>query len=191
MKRLAVVMVILAWFAAPAMADDDTGIAAYKRGDYATALKEWRPLAEQGDASAQVKLGILYIKGGQGVPQDYAEAQRWFRRGAEQGHAFAQFSLGMMSEDGKGMPQDNAEAVRWYRKAAEQGDGGAQFRLGQMYGAGEGIPQDYVLAHMWYNLAAAQGAEGASKLRNLLSWIMTPAQIAEAQKLAREWKPKK
>ncbi len=76
------------------------------------------------------------------------------------------------------------------RAAADQGDAGAQNNLGLMYREGQGVTQDYVQAHMWYNIAAAQGEKRLGELRDLLSKEMTPAQIAEAQKLAREWKPK-
>ena len=138
---------------APAWADSDDGLAAYLRGDYATALKEWRPLAEQGHANAQTNLGVMYNLG-QGVPQDYNEAVRWYRLAAAQGYAYAQ-SL-----------------------------------MGQMYDLGLGVPQDDVQAHMWLNLAAAQGNEEARTLRDKLAKLMTPAQIAEAQRLAREWTPK-
>ena len=88
------------------------------------------------------------------------------------------------------MPQDDAEAVRWFRKVAEQGDTDAQYNLGLMYTVGSGVPQDYVLAYMWSNLAASQGNEGATGLRELVAGKMTPEQIAKADKLAREWKPK-
>ena len=86
MKRLSVVMVLLAWFAAPASADLDTGLAAYERGDYATALRELKPLAENGVPRAQFYLGVMYAKG-QGVPQDYTEAVRWYRLAADHGDA--------------------------------------------------------------------------------------------------------
>ncbi|MCH7776411.1 MAG: sel1 repeat family protein [Gemmatimonadetes bacterium] len=107
----------------PASAGYDAGEAAYKRGDYATALRELRPLAEQGNAGTQRVLGV-------------------------------------------------------------------------MYGKGRGIPQDYVQAHMWYNLAASsyypsEYRDEAVKNRDIVAMRMTPAQISEAQKLAREWKPKK
>ncbi len=144
---------------APAWAVIDEGKAAYKRGDYATALREWRPLAEQGNALAQYNLGIMYV-------------------------------------DGLGVPQDYAKALQWWRKAAEQGHAGAQFNLGVMYGKGQGVPQDYVQAHMWSNLAASSFPPGerrdnAVKNRDIVAKTMTPALIGEAQKLAREWKPKK
>ena len=123
----------------------------------------------------------------QGVPQDDAEAVKWYRKAAEQGVAKAQFNLGVMSYKGRGVPQDDADAVRWYRKAAEQGHASAQFNLGLMYDKGRGVPQDYLLAHMWLNLAAATGHEKSRKGRDIVAKRMTPAQIAEAHRLAREW----
>ena len=144
---------------APAWAGWDEGVAAYQRGDYATALRELRPLAEQG-------------------------------------HADAQFNLGTMYDNGQGVPQDDAEAVKWYRKAAEQGVADAQYNLGSMYYDGQGVTQDYVQTHMWLNVAASSFPPGkdrdkALKERDRVAKKMTPAQISEAQKLAREWKPKK
>ena len=94
--------------------------AAYQRGDYATALQIWRPLAEQGNADAQADLGWMYAQG-QGAPQDYAQAVVWLRKAADQGNSFAQNNLGVMYELGQGVPQDYAQAVAWYRKAADQG----------------------------------------------------------------------
>jgi len=82
------------------------------------------------------------------------------------------------------------EAVKRSRKAAAQGNATTQYNLGLMYANGQGVPQDFVQAHMWYNLAAAKGYKNARKVRDNLAKQMTPAQIAEAQKLAREWKPK-
>ncbi len=86
-------------------------------------------------------------------------------------------------------------SVKWSRKAAEQGKARAQYNLGIMYGKGQGVPQDYVQAHMWFNLAASRFPPGedrdrAVKNRDIVAKRMTPAQISEAQKLAREWKPK-
>ncbi len=85
---------------------------------------------------------------------------------------------------------DYATALRIFRQLADQGNANAQGNLGLMYEKGKGVPQDYVQAHMWYNLAAAQGQKDAGKVRDSLAGKMTPAQIAEAQRLAREWKPK-
>jgi len=95
------------------------------------------------------------------------------------------------------VPQDYAEAAKWYRKAAEQGDANAQSNLGIMYAKGQGLPQNYVLAHMWYNITALrypasekEHREQAVRYRDLISSKMTPAQIAEAQRLVQEWKLK-
>jgi uncharacterized protein len=85
--------------------------------------------------------------------------------------------------------RDYATALRLIRPLAEQGDANAQYNLGVFYDNGLGVPQDRVRAHMWLNLAAMQGRESAAAFRDLVARLMTPAQIAEAQKLAREWKP--
>jgi hypothetical protein len=144
---------------APAWAGFDEAVAAYQRGDYATALRELRPLAEQGVAEAQYKLGVLYLTG-------------------------------------EGVLQNHAEAAKWLRKAAEQGYAPGQYNLARLYASGWGVPQDYVQAHMWYNLAAFRLPPGmnrdkAIKTLKIVTDRMTPAQLFEAQKLAREWKPKK
>ncbi len=90
-----------------------------------------------------------------------------------------------------GVPQDYAKAAVLFRKAAEQGLSLAQHNLGLNYAKGEGVPQDYVMVHMWVSLSAAQGEKESVKARDIIAKLMTPAQIAEAQRLAREWKPKK
>ena len=172
----------------------EDGQAAYQRGDYAEAMRLWRPLAEQGDAGAQNNLGVMYANG-QGVPQDYAQALIWTRKAANQGYAVAQNNLGVMYRDGQGVSLDYAQAAIWFRKAADQGDAVAQNNLGGIYYEGQGILQDFVRAHMWFNLAAsraedAETREQATKNREILAAKMTPVQIAEAQRMAREWKPK-
>jgi hypothetical protein len=173
----------------------DDATAAFDRGDYATALRLFRPLADAGDPVAQYVLGSMYGNG-RGVPQDYAEAVEWYRRAADQGNAKAQSNLGFMYSSGYGVLQDYAEAVKWYRKGADQGDAETQRALGMMYATGQGVPGDYVEAHKWLNLAASRYPAGAEdrdkavKMRDTVASKMTPAQIAEAQKLAREWKPK-
>ena len=116
MKSRVLVLVFLVWFVTPAIADFDAGMAAYQRGDYVTAFREFKPLAEKGAAQAQNILGVMYDKG-------------------------------------------------------------------------QGVPQDYVQAHMWFNLAAAQGVKQAAEARDRLAPKMSSAQIEEAQRLAREWKP--
>ncbi len=165
------------------------GVAAYKRGDFATALRIWRPLAEQGDADAQSNLGLMYDNG-EGVPENDAEAVRWYRLAAERGLARAQAMLGARYYFGEGVPENYAEALRWFLLAAEQGLDPAQFHLGNMYYRGEGVPENYAEAYKWWALAAARGDANAKQKRDILRNQMTPAQIAEAQELAAEWKPK-
>ncbi len=138
---------------APAWADFQAGMDARNRGDFAKAMREWQPLAEQDDARAQFYLGLLY-ENGDGVPEDYKKAREWYEKSAAQGEANAQFYLGLMSAFGRGGPLD------------------------------------LVQAHMWYSLASANGHARAPLHRNDLAKQMKPAQIADAQTRAREWKPK-
>ena len=203
----ALVALILA-FAGPAAAHHSgAALEAYQRGDYATALREWRVLAEQGDAEAQSRLGIMYLLS-QGVPQDLGLAHLWLNLAAGQGQqtayiisddvvafmtleqiADSQVSLGVMYEEGRGVAQDDAEAAKWMRRAAEHGNAEAQDILGFMYFDGRGVTLDWVQAYMWWHLAAGQGEARASGARDVVANMMIPAQLAEAQKLAREWKP--
>ena len=123
-SRGVIVIVLALALPAPVLAAElEAGVEAYDRGDYATALKEWRPLAEQGDADAQLGLGAMYFYG-QGVPQDYAEAVKWYRLAAEQGQADAQIALGFMYYFGHGVPQDYVQAHMWYSLAAERSSPG-------------------------------------------------------------------
>lgn len=170
----------------------------------------YRIQAGEGDVDSQFKMGKMYEK----HPADTARwdrkhpghfpnysaqlAVKWYRKAAEQGHAEAQYRLGNIFETGRpsggGMlggsrriDVDSAEAATWYRLAAEQGHVVAQIWLGRMYERGEGVPQDAVMAHKWYNMASAQGHELAGSYRTTIEGKMTPDQIAEAQRLAREW----
>jgi len=178
------------YIAVPASADFQSGMNANDREDYSTALHEWRPLAEQGDALTQYNLGLLYRKG-RGVPQDDVQARQWFAKAAAQGQAKAQFNLGTLYYNGEGVPKDYQQALRWLRLAADQGEALAQTKIGVMYDDGRGVRQDIVQAYKWYSLAATNGDKPASLLRDSLANQMTQAQIAEAQKLAQEWKPVK
>lgn len=211
---------------------EDAG-AAYDRGDYPTAYRLIRPLAEQGHAKAQFNLGVMYQRG-QGIPQDSSEAMNWYRKAAEQdlpdahfnlgviyhngeivprdyaearkrfrkaadlGYARAQYNLGSMYHKGEGVPRDFTETVKWYRRAAEQGVADAQYFLGAMYGTGQGVTQDNVLAYMWLTIAASRfpasdGDKRGMAILNgeIIASGLTPAQIAEAQRRAKEWQPKK
>lgn len=165
--------------------------------DYSKAATWYRMAAEQGDAKAQFRLGLMsYL--GQGVPRDYKEAARWYRMAAEQGDPQAQYNLGALYESGPGaVPRDLAQAAMWYRKAAEQGCGKAQVSLGFHYEHGKGVPQDDVLAYMWYHIAASRfppaatyERDTAARDRDNVAARMTPAQIAEARRMAREWTSK-
>ena len=108
---LALILPTVAW------ADFQAGLDAYNRGDFAEAYKQFLPLAEQGDAVAQLNLGFMY-ENGRGVPQDYGEAIRWYRQAAAQGYASAQYNLGLMYAYGIGVPQDDVRAYAWFNLAA-------------------------------------------------------------------------
>ena len=158
--------------------------------DDVEATRWFRMAAEQGNMFAQNALGAHYAAG-IGVSEDDAEAVQWWLLAAEQGLALAEFNLGLKHDSGEGVPQDHAEAARWFRLAAEQGHLGAQEFLGAKYWVGSGVPQDYVQAHMWLHLAASrltgEDREKAVEAGDSVALLMTPAQIAEAQRLAREW----
>lgn len=163
MRRLAPVFVLITVFLLMGVSGCTKTIedarSAYKKGDYQTAYRIFKPLAERGDAEAQKNLGTMYAVG-------------------------------------QGVPKDNAEALKWYRRAADQGHIGAQLNLGIIYFMDQVIPKDFVLAHMWLNIAASNSSDAkernaAAKMRDGVASKMTPDQIAEAQRLAKEWKPKK
>jgi TPR repeat protein len=189
---IAVVLSIVC-LAMPAWAGFETGMGGYQRGNYATALSEWRPLAQQGDPSAQFYLGLLHEKG-HGVPQDYTKARKWYEKAAAQGYAMGQLQLGLLYANGDGVQQDYAKARQWYEKAAAQGYAMAQSNLGMLYKSGNGVSQDNVRAYMWFSLAAAHSTgnlqKPAADSRDNVARRLTPAQLIEAQKLAREWRPK-
>jgi len=186
-------VILLMSLAAPSWAESlEDGEAAWNRGDYATALRILRPLADHGVAAAQAILGIMYDNG-QGVPRDDAAAVMLFRRAAEQGHAHAQYDLGLKYSQGRGVPRDNAAAVSWFRKAADQGDPEAMYRLGNAFEFGSGVPIDYVKAYAWYDRAIARFPASwtvsrgrAVSGRDALAKKMTAAQLEEAQERERE-----
>lgn len=128
--------------------DFDAGLEAYQRGDYASAMNEWHPLAEAGNP-------------------------------------FIQFFIGGMYDLGQGVPRDQAEAVRWYRLSANQGIAKAHVSLGLKYYYGEGVSKDFVEAHKRFNIGCALGEQLGCENRNLVSSILPPADISEAQRRAR------
>ena len=145
-----------------------------------------RTAAEQGDARAQVRLGLMYERG-QAVPKDRLQAVKWFRLAAEQGNAEGQWRLGVMYQGGRGVPEDHVQAVKWFHLAAEQDFGVAFGNLAYNYKFGLGVPQDDVLAYMWAHTATV-GARGHyhQRTRDRIALRMTPAQVAEAKRLWRE-----
>jgi hypothetical protein len=145
-------------------ADFQKGLEAAQSGDYATALRELTPLAEQGGADAQFTLGLMY-RNGWGVPQDYRAALKWFSLAAEQGNARGQYRLGLMYRNGWGVPQDYKAALKWFSLAAEQGDARAQFALGLMYRNGWGVPQNHMAALKWWRLAAEPLKAGSTAVQ--------------------------
>ena len=124
---------------------------------------------------------------GQGVPENEVKAAQWRIRAAKLGDVVSQSLLGGRYSLGNGVPQDDFKAVYWYTKAATQGNIAAQFFLGDKYFTGEGVPKDYVRAYAWLSIAAAQEDFLAPMLKSTAINCMTPAQIAEAQKLSREY----
>jgi uncharacterized protein len=156
---------------------------------------------------ATLAASLLLVVAGPGVagPFDDAQAAFWAadkaedyrltRLAAEQGNAKAQYLLGLFYFDGQGVAQSYTEAAKWFRRAAEQGNDEAQFELAGAYFFGFGVPQDYIEAHKWANLAVSRGAEEITRqshftMLETIAERLTPEQIVEAQKLAREWKPK-
>ena len=126
--RAIIVAVLVAFAAVPAWAGFEEGQTAFDDGDYATAMAEWLPLAENENADARYHVGLLY-RNGLGVLRDDSEAARWWRLAAHQGHLNAQFNLGFMYEHGQGVSSDDIEAAKWYRLAAGQGDTDAMRNL--------------------------------------------------------------
>jgi uncharacterized protein len=199
-----------------AVAQNEVGIL-YQQGlgaerNDAEAVKWFRLAADQGLVAAQNNLANTYLLG-RGVPQNYREAFKWYHLAADQSSSFAENVIGIAYEHGIYFSQDYAEAFRWYRRAANKiyerpGDTwihSPQYNVGAMFALGRGTAQDYVQALMWFTLAAAFGDTKApgplgiemvntSKYTSLeqrerLVALMTSAQIAEAERLAREWRP--
>lgn len=160
----------------PAMAQDfNAGMKAAQEGDFATAVQQLRPLAEQGHPLAQRYLGAMYANG-DGVPHDFAEAARLYRLSAEQGVAQdlveairfytlaadqgarqAQYNLGLAYIQGQGTPKDAKAALMWFRKSAIQDFAPAQHSLGVMFATGDGVPKDLIMAQKWFILAGKTG----------------------------------
>jgi TPR repeat protein len=167
--------------------------------DHAEALRWYRKAAEQNDdvvsAAAQNKVGDFYSLGF-GAAQDYVEAVKWWRKAAEHNHVWAQYSIGYAYQCGNGVPKDYAEAVKWYRKAAEQNYDFAQSVLSSCYFEGNGVVKNYIEAYKWALLAVAaaefeNSKEEYKRLVTRLERVMSLEQIAEGQRLANAFTPRK
>src|SRR5437868_6985124 len=157
--------------------------------NYAQAVKWLRKAADQSSVQAETALGYCYATG-QGVAKEHTEATKWYRKAAEQNFAQAEFNLGNCYANGQGVAKDDAEAVKWYRKAAEQDFAQAQVSLALSYALGQGVPKDYVESYKWTLLAASQGDKDAKETMTILENNMSREQIAEGQKVARNFKPR-
>lgn len=168
-------------------ADLQSAKRAYEQKDYAYALKEFSPLAGQGNAEAQLYLGKMYMMG-QGVLRDPEQAMKWLKASASQGNADAQFFVGAYYV----LPhKDIAEGVKWLRLSAEQGQQDAQLLLGKTYLQGDkDFPRDPVQAEMWLQLAAKDNLEFYQSELHAGEAQMSEEQIARGKALATAWKPK-
>ena len=175
---------------APARADYEQAIKYYEHGDYAAALRELRPLAQQGNLDAQAKLGQMYLDG-RGVKADPTTAMRLLKQAATEGDvAAAESDIGRIYYNGSGVKRDYAEAARWFQKAADQGYSDAQIGLGTLHEYGLGVPKDYIKAYMLFQLASNGGSKDATRLRDEIRKVMRPTDIAQAEKLVAAWKPR-
>ncbi len=156
MRRLLLISALLLGFVSPAWADLQSGAKAYRSGDFATALAEFRLLADQGDPRAQFALGQMHAEG-LGVPQDFDKAVEFFQAAATSGLVRAQYNLGIAYFSGIGVPRNYLRSARWYEKAARRGDARSQNNLGYMYESGRGVKQNHATSVEWYRLAAESG----------------------------------
>jgi uncharacterized protein len=194
-KRLGLMLIILCVFlsslvgaASSSYEAYQRGMAAYKRQDYATALREWRPLAQQGDVTGQFWLGIMYEEG-DGVEKNAAEAIRWFQKAAAQGYVYAMIVIGRLYRYGApGVEKNAAEAIRWFQKAAAQDSPTAKAKLGEMYEEGDGVEKNAAEAHRWYAAAVDGYVKWAET--DPTTWSRRRDEIIEARdRLARQLGP--
>jgi TPR repeat protein len=178
---------VAALLVSPAFAGDyEKGKEAYECADYETALAEWQPLAEAGDADGQYGLGQMYGNGF-GVLMDDAAAIKYYTLAAAQGHSGAQYNLAIMHQNGWGLPQSDAEATVLYEQAAEQGVTAAMLALGRFYSMDFDPRYDPVVAYKWYGLAVMMGdLDAVHKLEEIIG-KMNPEQVAEAVGLVDKW----
>ena len=162
----------------------DAGMSAFNSGDYQKALTIWTESAERGDASAQINLGAMYLRG-LGVGKNRSEALKWFEKAVEQGSAEAMYNLGQLYETQYGAVQaDHPLSYKWYRRAAEQGHPAAQYALGVKYFKGQGVSTDYVSAYVWMDVATRRGYEAARNYRDLIGDVLASDDLIKAKESA-------
>ena len=191
MSRLGFAAGIAAFFliASPAArADGNAGLKAYQAGDYTTALREFLPLAEAGQASAQAAIGQMYLDG-LGVPKDPAQAAVWLEKAAGGGNARARAQIGALYATGTGVPQDEMKASYWLLKAANQNVRQSQRFMALRFYAGQGVPRDLAQSFLYAALCAKQGDPEGQALLNQLATEMSPEEKARAQALLQTWQP--
>ena len=181
--RIATIMTLALFaLATPTSASYETGWYAYSAGDFATARREWLPLAEGGDARSQYQLGLMELKG-EGAAADAAIALKWFRLAADQGYTPSLVNLAELYYTGRGATHDHDQAASLYTTAARQGNAEAQYALGSLYTRGHGVEKDLTRAHMWLSIAGMRGLRIARNRRSEIEPMMTADQLAEAKTL--------
>lgn len=183
MSSKIIVFISLLCLSINTFADFQAGGDAYKKGEYETAVKEFMPLAKNGDHRAMYALGSMY-SAGHGVQQDYAEAFKWFQRAAKYGRPDAEYKIGLLYLNGLGTEKDERKAISWFGRSAKKGFANAQFRVGEMYVLGLGVPQDDIKAYAWLTIALEQGVTDAKTSLDTVSTKLSPEQLKEAQILA-------
>lgn len=190
MRVLPAVLAVAALMAvaAPSFADGKAGLKAYEQGDFATALREFMPLAEAGQASAQAAVGQMYLNG-EGVPQDAAQAAIWLEKAAEGGNARARYQIGNMYAAGMGVPADDMKASYYLIKAANQNMAVAQLAMAQRFYHGQGVPKDMVQSFLYAALSAKQGNQDGLAIARTIGESLTPEEKTRAQALVESWRP--
>ena len=174
--------------AAPASANLESGVTAFRSGDYATATEELAPLAEADDAEAQYYVGAMY-ESGLRTDQDFAEAMRWYVGAADHGLVMAQYHLGLLYEMGEGVEKDYAEAAEWHEQAATRGHAPAPNNLGVLYLKRLGVEQDPMCAYLLFARAADQQFPDARGNFRKASRRLSHKERAEAAEILRRERP--
>lgn len=188
MKYLLPLLILWMVFVTPlsVLGNYEDGTTAFEKGDYETALREFKALAKQNDSRGQYGLGLMYDMG-TGVSMDFKKAVKWYHLAAKQGNANAQNNLATMYEEGEGVKRDSNEAAKWYKLSAQKGNFDAPNNLGTMYLQGIGVTRDYIKAYMYFHLGEMKGDRAAKKNREFVQKKMTPNEITEASDRVSEW----